>query len=80
MYYNGNNRYRVSTFMNEVHSLIALKYEKVVQEDIYQAQKLQDFFREIKIAAQNDNGIIGNEIIQLIINSIQLPNGEKLKN
>ena len=80
MYYNGNNRYRVSTFMNEVHSLIALKYEKVVQEDIYQAQKLQDFFREIKIAAQNDNGIIGNEIIQLIINSIQLPNGEKSKN
>ena len=80
MYYNGNKNYKVSSFMNEVHSIMALKYEKVIQEDIQQAQKLQRFFREIKEAAQNDNGVIENEAIQIILDSIKLPNGEKLKN
>ena len=80
MYYNGNNKYRVSTFMREVHNIVALKYENLSNEDIIQAKKLQDFFREIKKAAQNDGGIIENEMIQTIIDSINLPNGELLKN
>ena len=80
MYYNGKKGYRVSTFMNEVHALAALKYGKVVKNDIDQAKKLQKFFREIKIAAQSDNGVIGNEMIRIILESIQLPNGESLKN
>lgn len=80
MYYNGNNKYRVSTFMKEVHNLINLKYGQVRQRDIQEANKLQKFFRDIKIAAQNDNGIIENEAIRMIIESLKLPNGEKLKN
>jgi hypothetical protein len=40
MYYNGNNKYGVHTFLNNVHTAMISKYTNQAQEDTIKAAKL----------------------------------------
>lgn len=73
MYYNGNNRMKVTSFMNMVHQSIVNKYSFKANIDDVNAQLLQNFFQELKsvAAVYNSNDPIGNETIRIILENIQ---------
>lgn len=72
MYYNGNNKYRVNTFLNQVHTAMIAKYTNQAKEDAAKAAKLQSFFQELKNASKtyNPNDIVGNATINTILETI----------
>lgn len=72
MYYNGNNRYPIKSFLNTVHKDLINKYATANQEEINNAAKLQEFFQTLKRGAKNYNNkdIIESEVIQLILDEI----------
>lgn len=72
MYYNGNNRYRVSTFLNQVHTAMQSKYIASASIDKQNALELQNFFQELKEASltYDPNNPIGNEVINLVLDGV----------
>lgn len=72
MYYNGNNRYPINSFLNTVHKDIINNYTPNNQDDKIKATQLQNFFQNIKYAAQNYNSNpIEDETIRLIVDTIK---------
>ena len=61
MYYNGKHGKHVETFLNEVHAAVNAKYNASMNIDAINAQKLQDFFQQLKMAASNKDH--GNDIV-----------------
>lgn len=75
MYYNGKRGKSVSTFMKEVHTKMKVKYQDKNIEAQKQAQELQLFFQELKMAARygiNSQNFVNSMIIAEVLQ--QIPN------
>jgi hypothetical protein len=58
MYYDGKKGVHTNVFLNEVHAKVNQKYLAMREGgDVEQAKKLQDFFQNLKMAAQNINNL-----------------------
>ena len=58
MYYDGKKGVHTNVFLNEVHAKVNQKYLAMREGgDVEQAKKLQDFFQNLKMAAQNIDSI-----------------------
>lgn len=74
MYYNGKHGKHVETFLNEVHTAVNAKYNASVNIDTINAQKLQKFFQELKMAAtnkKNNKDIVYNMFLDDLLNDIE---------
>ena len=72
MYYNGNNKYRVNTFLGQVHTAMKSKYIASSSIDSQNALELQKFFQELKKASltYDPNNPIGNEVIRAVLDGV----------
>ena len=74
MYYNGKHGKHVETFLNEVHAAANARYNALSNADAVNAQKLQNFFQELKMAAtnkKNNKDIVYNMFLDDLLNDIE---------
>lgn len=74
MYYNGKHGKHVETFLNEVHAAANARYNALSNADAVNAQKLQNFFQELKQAAANrkeNKDIVYNIFLDELLNDIE---------
>ena len=73
MYYNGQRGMHVSTFLEMVHGAMEAKYGARKANSTAEAKELQDFFQELKYAAQHrdEENFIQDEVINTILDNIE---------